>query len=159
MRMFLVSALMLTLASCSSSKPDQKASPENDQDTNNGLVLHGSSDSGNAGGLRTVYFTKDSSVLTTQSKNDLKMNAEFLKKNQNVSVEIEGHCDERGGRQYNLSLGERRAKTTRDYLTALGADSKQITTISYGNEKPVSFGHSETEWAKNRRSNFSITAK
>ena len=159
MRLFFFVCLMFALVSCSSTKPTQTSADGNDQFANNGLELHGSSDSGNAGGLKTVYFTKDSSILTEQSKNDLKDNAAFLKTNKNVSVEIEGHCDERGGRQYNLSLGERRAKTTKDYLIAMGVDKKQITTISYGNEKPGSFGHSENEWSKNRRSNFSITAK
>lgn len=159
MRLLLVPALLLALVSCSSNKPKQENTSENDSGSNNGLVLNGSSDSGNAGGLRTVFFTKDSSKLTAQSKEDLKSNAEFLKLNKSVSVEIEGHCDERGGRQYNLTLGERRAKTTRDYLLAMGVDSKQLTTMSYGNEKPVSFGHSEVEWSKNRRSNFFISAK
>lgn len=159
MRLFFFASLMLALVSCSSTKPSMNNSEGADQVANNGLELHGSSDSGNAGGLKTVYFTKDSAQLTSKSKTDLQRNSEFLKGNQNVSVEIEGHCDERGGRQYNLSLGERRAKTTKEYLIAMGVDKKQLSTISYGNEKPVSFGHSENEWSKNRRSNFSITAK
>ncbi len=152
--------VLLALASCSSKPKTTTDSAVADGSLDkNGLLLHGSSDQGTAGGLRTVYFTQDSSILSETSKSDLRSNADFLKAHKNVSVEVEGHCDERGGRQYNLSLGERRAKATKDYLRALGVPKEQITTISYGNERPVEEGHSESSWSKNRRANFSITAK
>lgn len=86
-------------------------------------------------------------------------NAEFLKTNAQVDIQIEGHADERGGRQYNLALGERRAKAMRDYLVAKGVSSKRISTISYGNERTLAEGHDESAWSKNRRANFVITAK
>lgn len=152
--------VLLALVSCSSKPKNSADSAVGDGDlSKDGLVLHGSSDLGNAGGLRTVYFTMDSSILSETSKADLRSNAEFLKAHKNVAIEVEGHCDERGGRQYNLSLGERRAKATKDYLRALGVPKEQVTTISYGNERPVEEGHSENSWSKNRRANFSITAK
>ena len=146
---------------CSSSKP------KNDQDGANGangadgltLELNGDSDSGKAGGLRTVYFGFDSSNLEGTAKETAKANAEFLKANTNVDIQVEGHCDERGGRQYNLALGERRAKAIRDYLVALGVESKRVTTISYGNERPAAEGSDESSWSKNRRANFVVTAK
>ena len=89
----------------------------------------------------------------------MQANADFLKSNTKVDIQVEGHCDERGGRQYNLALGERRAKAVRDYLVALGVESKRISTISYGNERPISEGHDESAWSKNRRANFVVTAK
>lgn len=142
--------------------------PSNDQDgangangANNGLTLelNGDSDSNTAGGLQTVYFGFDSSTIDSSTKDTLKNNAEFLKTNATVDVQVEGHCDERGGRQYNLALGERRAKTVRDYLVGLGVEAKRISVISYGNERPVSEGHDESAWGKNRRGNFVVTAK
>jgi len=144
--------------------------PKNNQDgaanganngANNGLSLelNGDSDSNTAGGLQTVFFAFDSSTLDSSAKSTMKGNAEFLKTNASVDIQVEGHCDERGGRQYNLALGERRAKAIRDYLVALGVTSKRLSVISYGNERPVAEGHDESSWGKNRRANFVVTAK
>jgi len=123
------------------------------------LELNGDSDSAKAGGLSTVYFGFDSSTLDSATKAQVEANAEYLKANTNVDIQIEGHCDERGGRQYNLALGERRAKAVRDHLVALGVQSKRITTVSYGNERPKAEGNDESSWSQNRRANFVITAK
>jgi peptidoglycan-associated lipoprotein len=163
-RAFFTTLMVAFLAvGCASKKPN------NNQDTaanatngaNNGLTLevNGDSDSNTAGGLQTIYFGFDSSTLDASTKDSLKNNAEFLKTNATVDVQVEGHCDERGGRQYNLALGERRAKTVRDYLVGLGVESKRVSIVSYGNERPVSEGHEETAWGKNRRANFVVTAK
>ncbi len=153
----------LLAVGCASKKPtnSQDSLADGKNGSNNGLSLelNGDSDSNRAGGLQTIYFGFDSSNLDSGTKETMKMNAEYLKSNTNVDVQVEGHCDERGGRQYNLALGERRAKSVRDYLVAMGVESKRISVISYGNERPVSEGHDEAGWAKNRRANFVITAK
>ena len=153
----------LLAVGCASNKP------KNAQDdgalgadgANNGLTLelNGDSDSNKAGGLQTVYFGFDSSNLDSETKEAVKANADFLKANANVDIQVEGHCDERGGRQYNLALGERRAKAVRDYLVALGVESKRISTISYGNERPKAEGSDESAWSQNRRANFVVTGK
>ncbi|MCM2350719.1 MAG: peptidoglycan-associated lipoprotein Pal [Bacteriovoracaceae bacterium] len=153
----------LLAVGCASNKPknaqDDAALGANG--ANNGLTLelNGDSDSNKAGGLQTVYFAFDSSNLDADTKEAVKVNAEFLKSNANVDIQVEGHCDERGGRQYNLALGERRAKAVRDYLVALGVESKRISTISYGNERPKAEGNDESAWSQNRRANFVVTAK
>ena len=113
-------------------------------------------DSGRAGALNTVYFAFDSSALSTSTRRTLSANAEFLKNNPKASIQIEGHCDERGGVQYNLALGERRAMAVRNYLSALGISTSRMSTISYGKERPLAFGHDEESWSKNRRANFVI---
>ena len=89
----------------------------------------------------------------------LKENAELLKKYPKVKIQIEGHCDERGTNEYNLALGERRANSTKNYLVSLGISPDRISTISYGEEKPLDPGHNEEAWAKNRRAHTIITAK
>lgn len=148
---------------CASKKPknsqDNGAEGADGSNAGMSLELNGDSDNGKAGGLQTVFFGFDSSNLDSGTKETLKNNAEFLKTNANVDVQIEGHTDERGGRQYNLALGERRAKAVRDYLTALGVQAKRISTISYGSERPKSEGSDESSWSQNRRANFVITAK
>jgi peptidoglycan-associated lipoprotein len=163
-RAFSASLLALVLVVGCSSKPKNKqddaaavGSEGNNQGMN--LELNGSSDVGNAGGLKTVYFGFDSSNLEGDTKETIKSNADFLKQMPTVDVQVEGHCDERGGRQYNLALGERRAKAVRDYLVALGVPAKRISVISYGSERPAAEGSDESAWAKNRRANFVITAK
>lgn len=123
------------------------------------LELNGDSDSSMAGALQTVFFDFDSSALRNDTRATLEGNAAFLKDNPSVEVQVEGHCDERGGIQYNLALGLRRAKSVKNYLVALGIESNRVTTISFGKERPIAFGHSEDAWSKNRRGNFVITAK
>jgi len=147
---------------CSSNKPKNAQDGANGANgANNGLTLelNGDSDSNTAGGLKTVYFDFNESSLTADTKSALENNADFLKANSAVEVQVEGHADERGGHQYNLALGERRAKAVRDFLVAAGVASKRITTISYGKERPVADGHDEDSWSKNRRANFVVTAK
>lgn len=157
--------LALQLTSCSTTKKNSSSDGSETtmgQDGGDGglnLELNADSDSNKAGGLTTIYFAFDSSALSTSTRNELAANAKFLKENSNVAVQIEGHCDERGGVQYNLALGERRSRAVRNYLRALGVSKKQMTTLSYGKERPVSFGHEENSWSQNRRANFVITAK
>jgi len=99
----------------------------------------------------TVYFAFDSSALTADTEGTLMRQAAFLTANPALMITIEGHCDERGTREYNLALGERRATAARDYLLAQGVDSARIRTISYGKERPAVAGSNENSWAKNRR--------
>ena len=117
------------------------------------------SDSGKAGGLETVHYDYDSSTLGSEAKSTLNKNAQILKDRASYKVQIEGHTDERGGIQYNIALGERRAKAAKSYLVDKGVEANRISIISYGKEKPVDPGHSEDAWAKNRRANFRITEK
>lgn len=119
----------------------------------------GDSDSGSAMGLMTVNFPFDSFVLDSAAKQALDQNAAILKDKSSVRVQIEGHCDERGGNQYNLALGEKRADIARKYLIDKGISGERITTISFGEERPVAQGSSEGAWAKNRRDNFVVTSK
>jgi peptidoglycan-associated lipoprotein len=119
----------------------------------------GDSDSGKAMGLQTVFFPYDSFVLDKTAKAALKANADLLKEKSSLKVQIEGHCDQRGGIQYNIALGEKRANATRKYLQDMGVDASRLTVISFGKEKPLDPGTSEESYAKNRRSNFVVTSK
>ena len=99
----------------------------------------------------TVYFEFDKSTLNNEALAVLKQQAGFLKNYPNTKIIIEGHCDERGTREYNLALGDRRAAAARDFLVANGIDDKRINLISYGKEKPLVAGSNSTSWAINRR--------
>ena len=99
-----------------------------------------------------VFFATNKSSLTTASRATLRKQANFLRKNKNLNVTIEGHADERGTREYNLALGERRANAARDYLMTYGISGKRISVISYGKEKPVNPKSSPVSWSQNRRS-------
>ena len=99
-----------------------------------------------------VFFATNKSSLTTASRATLRKQATFLRKNKNLNVTIEGHADERGTREYNLALGERRANAARDYLMTYGISGKRISVISYGKEKPVNPKSSPIAWSQNRRS-------
>ena len=99
-----------------------------------------------------VFFATNKTSLTTASRATLRKQATFLRKNKKLSVTIEGHADERGTREYNLALGERRANAARDYLMTYGISGKRISTISYGKEKPVNPASSSLAWSQNRRS-------
>ncbi|HUN45681.1 MAG TPA: peptidoglycan-associated lipoprotein Pal [Stellaceae bacterium] len=98
-----------------------------------------------------IYFAFDKSDITPESRQILSKQADLLKQNPSVTVTIEGHCDERGTREYNLGLGERRANATKQALVALGIAANRINTISYGKERPAVLGHNEQAWAQNRR--------
>jgi peptidoglycan-associated lipoprotein len=100
---------------------------------------------------RTIYFEFDSANLTDESLNILEVHGNFIADNGNVHVRLEGHADERGSREYNIGLGDRRAQSVRRVLLVQGASSDQIETVSYGEEQPVVMGHTEEAWAKNRR--------
>ena len=99
----------------------------------------------------TVNFDFDSSELTVSARSTLNRQAAFLSLNPDLMIVIEGHADERGTREYNLALGERRATAVRDYLVAKGINSARVRTVSYGKERPAVAGSDETAWAKNRR--------
>ena len=104
--------------------------------------------------LETVYFEFDKSSITEESRAILEQNAEIIKENPGVIVQIEGHCDERGTNEYNIALGQRRASATRDYLIELGVNAGRLATISYGEERPIDAAHNDEAWAKNRRAQF-----
>ncbi len=103
-----------------------------------------------------VFFDFDRSELTAESRATVEALAVWLDSYQAVTLNIEGHCDERGTRDYNLALGERRASSVRDYLVALGIDSGRLSTISYGKERPAVLGSNEDAWAQNRRGVFHV---
>lgn len=98
-----------------------------------------------------VFFAFDSSSISSDAAASLKGQAEWLKKNENVDVVIQGHADERGTREYNLALGERRANAVKQYLVSRGINADRVSTISYGKEKPEVLGSNEAAWAQNRR--------
>jgi peptidoglycan-associated lipoprotein len=103
-----------------------------------------------------VYFDFDTSTLDDKAQDVLKKKAEWLQDNPNAKIIIEGNCDERGTNAYNLALGERRAESVKTFLENLGIAASRMTTISYGEEKPVDPGHNEAAWAKNRRAAFAL---
>lgn len=104
-----------------------------------------------------VHFAFDSFFLDTEAERILGQKAAWLQDNAGASVQIEGHCDERGTSAYNLALGERRANAVQQYLTVLGVDPSRLSTISYGEEQPLDPGHDEAAWSRNRRAHFVIT--
>jgi peptidoglycan-associated lipoprotein len=106
------------------------------------------------GVLATIYFAYDSAELSETARRTLSSNATWLKNNGDANLIIEGHCDERGTIEYNLALGERRASSVRDYLNTLGVSRSRVRVITYGEERPVDAGHSESAWSKNRRAAF-----
>ena len=99
-----------------------------------------------------IFFATNKSSLTTASRATLRKQATYLRKNKNLNVTVEGHADERGTREYNLALGERRANAARDYLMTYGISGKRISVISYGKEKPVNPTSTPLAWSQNRRS-------
>lgn len=103
-----------------------------------------------------IYFDFDKATLTPAAQDNLLRKAEWLRENDDVTVTIEGHCDSRGTNEYNLALGDRRAESAKAFLIDLGIAASRITTISYGEERPVCTQQNEECWAKNRRDNFVV---
>ncbi len=110
-------------------------------------------------GLQPIYFDFDKSIVRNDEKAVMKANAEWLKANPKVNVRIEGNCDDRGTKEYNQALGQRRAASAKKYLTDLGISGKRISLISYGKEKPVCTAATEECWQKNRRGDLVSVTK
>lgn len=106
--------------------------------------------------LEKVYFDFDSATLSDAARRTITANAAVIAHNPGVKVRVEGHCDERGSDEYNLAIGERRAKAAAQYLQSLGVGAERVSTLSFGKEKPADPGHDEAAWAKNRRDEFIV---
>jgi len=141
---------MFSVAACSSNKDQQAAGPATTTVTP-GSVADFRQNVGDR-----VFFDTDMSNIREDGRQTLNRQAEFLKKYTNYSVTVEGHCDERGTREYNLALGERRANAVANYLTALGVDAGRLSVISYGKERPDCTDSNEGCWAQNRRGVTSV---
>ncbi len=110
-------------------------------------------------GLQRIHFDFDQSLIRPDMKPILQQNYDYLSRNAGIQIRIEGHCDERGTTEYNLALGERRAKSAFQYLMDLGVDPNRMTVVSYGEEVPLDPRHNEEAWAKNRRDEFVETQR
>lgn len=109
--------------------------------------------------LETVYFDYDKYELRQDARESLSRNAEWLKSNSDIQLQIGGHSDERGTDEYNLALGDRRAASVKNYLVSLGVDESRLLTVSFGEEMPADSGHGEKAWSLNRRAEFMITSQ
>ena len=141
----LISFACLALSACATSK--KTGQMQGDVYTGNDTVEYLAS-----GVKDRVFFATNESVLTTSARETLRKQAAWLRKNSKITIVLEGHADERGTREYNLALGERRANAAKDYLMTYGISSDRISVLSYGKERPVDSGSSPLSWSKNRRS-------
>lgn len=166
-RILVIGSLSFSLVACSSSKRNL-----NDPNNPNGLsesdLNYGREKRFGEGGIpmaegegmfRDIRFDYDSSMVSGQAKQDLDYNVGVLNNNPNVNVQVEGHCDERGTVEYNLSLGDKRAKAVYESLVSMGIAPSRLTTISYGEELPLDNSGTEDAFAKNRRAHFSAFTK
>jgi peptidoglycan-associated lipoprotein len=152
----LLLASTLAISACSKKPaPDQSALPS----AANADENIGDSDSGKAMGLQTIYFGYDAYTLNSEAKSFLKANAQILKDKPSLKIQVEGHCDQRGGIQYNIALGEKRANSVKKFLSEQGVAGERVAVISYGKEKPVDPSENDAAYAKNRRANFSVTSR
>ncbi len=163
-RNLLTTVVTLSLGAMMTISCSKKATTE-EPDTAGDVSSIDTGDSANNGGaaggagqkiaaLPTIYFEFNSFALNSASKEALGMAAQWLKGNTAQKIQIEGHCDERGTTEYNLALGERRASSVKDFLLSKGVSASQVSTISYGEERPIAMGSDEAAWAKNRRVEF-----
>ena len=144
---FLVILACLALSACATQKKVDTGQMQGDVYTGTDTVEYLAS-----GVPDRVFFATNESVLTTRSRDTLRKQAAWMRKNSELTFVIEGHADERGTREYNLALGERRANAAKDYLMTYGVDGSRLSVISYGKERPVDSGSNPLSWSKNRRS-------
>ena len=144
---FLVILACLALTACATQKKVDTGQMQGDVYTGTDTVKYLAS-----GVPDRVFFATNESVLTTRSRDTLRKQAAWMRKNSELTFVIEGHADERGTREYNLALGERRANAAKDYLMTYGVDGNRLSVISYGKERPVDSGSNPLSWSKNRRS-------
>ena len=159
MKKILTLALAAALAMSACAKKNQVKPDDLNSVANADQNMNGDSDSGKAMGLQTIHFGYDNYTLDAEAKGILKGNAQIMKDHASVAIQVEGHCDQRGGIQYNVALGEKRANAVKKFMTDMGVKSERITVISFGKEKPVDSAETEEAYAKNRRANFVITSK
>ncbi len=158
----LLLSLLLFLPACGGKKDDNQAlQPVQNkealgQEESLESAAMGVMEGRTTGPLLPVYFAFDSSSISPDQKPRMNVNAQFLKDHETVTIRIEGNCDPKGTREYNLALGEKRALSARRYLVTLGVSSSRITTVSLGEEKMLLHGHDEMAWAQNRRDDFII---
>jgi peptidoglycan-associated lipoprotein len=112
---------------------------------------------GEGGPLADIRFEYDSAALTEEARATLEKHALWLQGRREVQVTVEGHCDERGTVEYNLALGEQRARAAREYLVSLGIAAERLRVVSFGKERPLDTGHDEAAWARNRRAHFALS--
>ncbi len=143
---FLIIVASLALSACATSKKST-GQMQSDVYTGTDTVEYLAS-----GVPDRVFFATNETVLTTASRETLRKQAAWLRKNSKITIVLEGHADERGTREYNLALGERRANAAKDYLMTYGISSNRISVLSYGKERPVDSGSNPLAWSKNRRS-------
>ena len=150
---FLVIIFGLIVSACATKKTTTTSTDKVDSQIQ-GDVYIGSDTVGElaAGVPDRVFFATNESILTTRSRDTLRKQATWLRENSSVNVVVKGHADERGTREYNLALGERRANAAKDYLMTYGISADRISVISYGKERPVDSGSNPLSWSKNRRS-------
>jgi peptidoglycan-associated lipoprotein len=162
--MLLSTAALIAVAGCSK-KPPAKLPPappsttttapdtsgSGNGDATNGIAPGSRAEFLQQAGTDTVHFATDSSDVDNEASVILTKQAAWLQKNPNVRVTVEGHCDERGTREYNLALGDRRANSAKNFLVNAGVSAARISVISYGKERPVAAGSDEESWAQNRR--------
>ena len=144
---FLVIFACLVLSACATQKKVDTGQMQGDVYTGTDTVKYLAS-----GVPDRVFFATNESVLTTRSRDTLRKQSAWMRKNSDLTFVIEGHADERGTREYNLALGERRANAAKDYLMTYGVDGNRLSVISYGKERPVDSGSNPLSWSKNRRS-------
>ena len=144
---FIVIIACLALSACATKKVDTGSQIQGDVYTGTDTVEYLAS-----GVPDRVFFATNESILTTASRDTLRKQAAWMRKNSDLTFVIEGHADERGTREYNLALGERRANAAKDYLMTYGVAGNRLSVISYGKERPVDSGSNPLSWSKNRRS-------
>ena len=152
----IVAAALIATAGCAKKRPEQLPPPPGDQPTmpsgpGDSVVPGSRADFARSVTSNTVNFDLDSYDIDARARAILDSQAQWLARYPNVPVSLEGHCDERGTREYNLALGDRRANAAKNYLAARGVSASRIATISYGKERPLALGSDEASWAQNRR--------
>lgn len=155
----LSSFLLFSLSACAKKKVVKKVEePEQTEEVESEELDIRGKDFVTSKHLKAIYFDYDSSVLSEETRKVLAANAEFLKKNEELEILVEGHCDERGTIGYNLALGQKRAAAVRKYYISLGIKPNRVGSLSYGKEKPNCLESSEECWSKNRRAETKVRA-
>ncbi len=156
LRLCAIAAALLMLAACSSTPETPAGGPGGPGGIGSSRFGPGSQQDLAATAGDRIFFAFDRSDISAEAQQILQRQAEWLRRYANVAVTIEGHCDERGTREYNLALGERRAQAAKNVLVALGIPASRVATISYGKERPAVPGSSEEAYAQNRRAQTTV---